>query len=281
MQIFISWSGSTSKELAKALRKWLPGVIQAVKPYFSPDDVAKGTRWNTEISKELEGSSIGLICLTPENLEAPWIMFESGALAKKLNKSRVCPILFGIDPTDIKGPLVQFQASKFEKGEIKKVVKMINGELGESALSSSTLDSVFEMWWPKLKEEVDEILENTDETSTEQRTERDLLEEILSLTRSMQVTTRRPTISSNVVKDIVEPFLLLVEEAAETGTMHIHHNDLISMFPTLEFLVKTIRNKETSIELMHTLNKANSILEKLTVDSSDDSSESLSEDIPF
>ena len=81
MKVFISWSGETSKGLAEALREWLPAVIQAVNPYFSPDDVSKGSRWSSEISKELEDSAIGIICLTKENLEAPWIMFEAGALS--------------------------------------------------------------------------------------------------------------------------------------------------------------------------------------------------------
>ena len=120
--------------LASAFRDWLPAVIQAVKPYFSPDDITKGARWEAEIAKELDDSSVGLICLTSDNLEAPWIMFEAGALAKQLDKARVCPIVFGIAPTDVKDPLAQFQASRFDRDEIKKVVKMINDQLGSDAL---------------------------------------------------------------------------------------------------------------------------------------------------
>jgi hypothetical protein len=77
MRVFISWSGETSKLLAEILRQWLPAVIQAVKPYYSPDDITKGTRWSGEIAKILEESKIGLICLTGQNLDAPWIMFEA------------------------------------------------------------------------------------------------------------------------------------------------------------------------------------------------------------
>jgi hypothetical protein len=73
MKVFISWSGARSKAIAEILRQWLPGVIQAVKPYYSPDDISKGARWSSEIGKELEAARVGLICLTRENLEAPWI----------------------------------------------------------------------------------------------------------------------------------------------------------------------------------------------------------------
>ena len=80
MRIFISWSGDLSRELGEAIRDWLPGVLQSVKPFFTPNDIEKGARWNKDISNELEQSSFGIFCLTKENLSRPWIMFEAGAL---------------------------------------------------------------------------------------------------------------------------------------------------------------------------------------------------------
>src|SRR3989454_7866890 len=115
MKVFISWSGDRSRTIADVLRRWLPSVLQAVRPYFSPDDIAKGTRWSSEIAKELEASKIGIICLTGDNLSAPWLMFESGALAKNLDKSFVIPLLVGIKQSDVSGPLAQFQLTVFEK----------------------------------------------------------------------------------------------------------------------------------------------------------------------
>jgi hypothetical protein len=91
MKVFISWSGDLSKNIAEIFRQWIPSVIQAVKPYYSPDDVTKGTRWSTEISKELDNSKIGIICLTRDNIEKPWIMFEAGAISKNLDKAKVFP----------------------------------------------------------------------------------------------------------------------------------------------------------------------------------------------
>jgi hypothetical protein len=70
----------------------------------------------------------------------------------------VCPLLFGIDPADVKGPLVQFQAAPFTKEEMKKAVRMMNQELGTGALTSDVFDSVFDMWWPKLEEKVKKIM---------------------------------------------------------------------------------------------------------------------------
>ena len=84
MKVFISWSGNQSKAIASEFKEWIPAVIQAVKPYFSFNDINKGSRWATEISLELEQSKVGLTCLTRENLEALWIMFEAGALSKSI-----------------------------------------------------------------------------------------------------------------------------------------------------------------------------------------------------
>ena len=192
MKVFISWSGKTSGELAKILRDWLPSVIQAVKPYYSPDDITKGTRGNSINAKELEEAGVGLLCLTRENLEAPWIMFEAGALSKKLEKSRVCPILFGgLETTDLKGPLVQFQAAKFNKEEIRKMLTMANKELGDDALESKVLGSVFEKWWPELEQKVQALLEKTPKPPSKGiRKDRELLEEILTLTRTMSPYVR-------------------------------------------------------------------------------------------
>lgn len=114
MKVFLSWSGEVSREVATVFSEWLPGVLQAIMPYFSPD-VDKGARWAADIANELDTSDMGLLFLTKDNLEAPWIMFEAGALSKRLENSKVNPILLNIESTDLKGPLVQFQATPFRK----------------------------------------------------------------------------------------------------------------------------------------------------------------------
>ncbi len=136
MKVFISWSGERSKKVAEALREWLPNVIQAIDPWMSSEDIEKGGRWYVDIVSELESSYYGIICLTSDNIESPWIHFEAGALSKSMEKSRVCPYLFHIDPSIIKGPLVLFQAAKSTKEDTKKLLHSINQALAENALST-------------------------------------------------------------------------------------------------------------------------------------------------
>jgi hypothetical protein len=219
MRVFISWSGDRSKQIGEVLRGWIPSVLQAVRPYFSPDDIAKGARWGDEIAKELDASRIGILILTAENLEAPWLMFESGALAKGLDKSRVCPLLCGIEPADIKGPLVQFQGAKFDRDEIWRLVKMLNTELGESALSPETLEDVFKMWWPRLEERVKAHLQmpKAGEKSGS-RTDRDILEEVLSISRSVLRSSRSaPDVSPEAIDSLVVTLARMREMVAGTS----------------------------------------------------------------
>ena len=75
MKVFISWSGTTSHKVAVLLRDWLPSVIQSIEPYVSSEDIDKGARWSTDIAGELHASTYGLICVTKNNTEAPWINF--------------------------------------------------------------------------------------------------------------------------------------------------------------------------------------------------------------
>jgi hypothetical protein len=226
MKVFISWSGPLGKALAEAIRQWLPAVIQVVRPYYTPDDIAKGARWSAEIAKELEESQVGIICVTRDSLAAPWISFEAGALSKNIDKSRVCPILFDLKPSDVQGPLVQFQLTQFEEKEIKKVVKMINEILmttkPEGALDIAVLDSVFEMWWPKLKEKVDAILQQPPQKGKAvMRPDRELLEEILRLTRvgasgNSPSITREP-FHPGRLSEIIQGFYSLVKECNSLG----------------------------------------------------------------
>jgi hypothetical protein len=183
-QVFISWSGELSRKLAEAVRGWLPAALQFVKPYFSPRDIEKGTKWASMISTELSKSQVGIICLTRDNLDSPWILFEAGALSNNLERSRACTLLFGLEPAEVTEPLAVFQATRFTKEDFKSLTETINNASGDSKLEKSVLDSVFEKWWPELKEQVDKILaEHKPAAQDKSRPVPDMVREILELTR--------------------------------------------------------------------------------------------------
>jgi TIR domain len=192
MKVFISWSGSTSHKVAVALREWLPSVLQAIDPYVSSEDIDKGARWNTDISKELEDSSFGILCITPENLDAPWLNFEAGALSKSLDRARVAPFLFRVDRAAITGPLLQFQSTLLETDDVRKLVKSLNSALEGSALDEARIDEIFDVWWPKLEEALASIEDQDEEEKPPARKQADVLAEILDLARSQQKILGQP-----------------------------------------------------------------------------------------
>lgn len=188
MKIFISWSGELSQQLGNAFKDWIPDVLQAVHPYFTPEDIKKGERWGSEIARELEESKFGIFCVTRENLSSGWMNFEAGAISKNKDHSQVCPILFDLQPTDVTGPLQQFQATAFTKDDIYKLLQAINAKLEEQTVPQDRLERQFERVWPQLEEDVRMILaaQAKPPHKTPIRKDRELLEEILTLLREMK-----------------------------------------------------------------------------------------------
>jgi hypothetical protein len=183
MDVFISWSGERSRAAAEALRGWLPKIINAIQPWLSSADIDKGARWSTDVASRLEAAKAGIICLTPSNLHSDWILFEAGALSKTLANTFVCPFLIGMEPSDVKPPLAQFQATKAQKDDVLKLLKTLNSALGNAALQETHIDEAFEVWWPRLES----LLKNLpiDDSKTKpHRPDRELLEEILSVVRN-------------------------------------------------------------------------------------------------
>jgi len=187
MEIFLSWSGRRSKAAAEALRIWLPKVNPAFKPWLSTADIDKGARWASDVAERLETARAGIICITPGNLHADWILWEAGALSKTIKNTYVCTLLIELDPADVKPPLSQFQATKMTKEDILALLSTLNGKLEDRAIPVANLPETFELWWPKLEAELKKL--PPDEGAAQpQRSDRDLIEEILALVRSQ---TRR------------------------------------------------------------------------------------------
>src|SRR5947208_7189195 len=71
---------------------------------------APGERWSGEVAQQLEAADVGIVCVTRDNQSAPWLNFEAGALAKKLESSRVIPLPINLKPSEVQQPLGQCQA---------------------------------------------------------------------------------------------------------------------------------------------------------------------------
>lgn len=201
MQVFISWSGARSKAVAELLDEWLQCVLQAIHPWMSSKDIDRGSLWFAEISDQLKDTKIGIICLTKDNLNKPWILFESGALAKGLSSSRVCTFLIDLNSTDVGNPLAQFNHTLPDKEGMYDLVRTLNSSLGDQALREKVLGEVFDTYWPKFESGFNRALENNPIGDVEPiRSEESIQSEILETLRSLDRRIR--TVETNKTIDI-------------------------------------------------------------------------------
>lgn len=191
MKVFVSWSGKRSKAVAELVSDWLKCVIQASQPWISTRDIDRGAIWFSEINDKLKDVSVGIVCLTQENKNQPWILFETGALAKGLTTNRVCTFLIDLKPEDLQDPLGQFNHTTSDKGSVWELVRTINVCLGDKSLDERILNQVFDTYWPQFEEKFQAALEsNPPKELVPPRTEQDILSEILNLTRSLSSRVR-------------------------------------------------------------------------------------------
>jgi hypothetical protein len=181
MNIFISWSGQRSRQIASALNEWLPDIFQDLTTWMSTDDVEAGVRWGTELNQQLQSTNFGILCLTPENLNARWLLFEAGSLAKAISISRVVPYCYQLVPTDVPYPLAQFQAVSADREGTNKILQSINA-IRDERMPDDRLCRHIDKWWPDLESTL-KALTTPIYDEPKQRSDRALLEEVLQLIR--------------------------------------------------------------------------------------------------
>lgn len=262
MKVFLSWSGERSKAAATALHAWLPTVIQTVRTYMSAENIDKGERWSIDISKQLEETHFGVICITPENIEAPWVLFEAGALSKSMEKARVSPLLFEIGPSDFtNSPLLQFQLTVFKKDDFSRLLHSMNAAAPDSEkLSVEVLNRSFERAWVELESEIAKIdfslKRPMGKPAKDEKPDNKLeavLDELLTIARSQIRLLRSP-------EDILPPdYLLHALDRARLITPNMSHrhpawNDLeISIQKCVEEVDKSSLPTETKANLLNRL----------------------------
>lgn len=167
-------------------------LLQTVKPWISSEDIHKGSRWLLDLSTQLSSQQFSIVCLTPENTKSEWILFEAGALSKALDQSRVCPLLIGLNPADVSGPLAQFQLTHATKTDFRKLVSSINA-LTADPLQEAYLETLYELLWPQLEETFTAVLRENPAAATPTRKSEDLLTEVLETVRSLDRRLSDPT----------------------------------------------------------------------------------------
>lgn len=211
--IFISWSGGLSRAIADCFRQTLP-LIFRVQPWLSTHDLPPGRPWLPELLSQLQKCHVGVLVITPENLDSPWMQFEAGALCKNFDQSRVFPFLVGMEPGQLRGPFAQIQAIPATKAGTLTLVESIRAICVPDEPAETTRER-FSAFWPRIAKQLDSvssskqtIKDTTFPSPMEYQLKVDRLEEkIASLTELMKDVvhswspSQAPTLTGN---DIAE-----------------------------------------------------------------------------
>jgi hypothetical protein len=191
MRIFTSWSGDRSKAAALGLKSLLQDLFEETVQVFVSDHISPGEAWAQRLGTELEQSEFGILCLTHDNWQSPWLLFEAGAIAKKFASSRVVPYLIDELPgASERSPLAQFQHVRADRDGTYRLVEAINSSR-DNPKPDDRLRRSFEKWWPDL----DQTLRTVQASNPAQppvRSDRELIETILQRLETWSQTRRDP-----------------------------------------------------------------------------------------
>lgn len=156
-KIFISWSGDTSKEIAKNVKRILEEEIfkgTDLNCFFSDVDINSGDDWWEKIKTELKECSLGIVCITKENMKAPWIYFESGAIVA--HNLKLIPFLVECNVSALNNtPISNKNMTVFRnKEKFFIMVKTINDSLNLLQVSNDQLKTISNDGYRKLNEKL-------------------------------------------------------------------------------------------------------------------------------
>ena len=211
MKVFYSWSGQKSHKTAMAFSEWVPCVLNAVKPWISSEDIDRGSIWLNDIMGQLKDTNYGLVFVTKENQNKPWVLFEAGALSKGLNESRVFTVLVDLQVRDIDSgsPLKHLNHTTLDKDGVLKLLKSINKHLGEAQVQEPILEMSFNALWPVLEQKIIEIQSEEPAFDLPKRDDKDVLNDILDNVLTINKKIGRSGLRSSTVVDAEHAKLIL------------------------------------------------------------------------
>jgi hypothetical protein len=169
-RVFVCWSGPRSERLAELCRTFLEDLVPPLQGrIFTSPQIEKGARWFEEVLRQLETAHVGIICMTREALDAPWLHFEAGALLRGMHlhprrrrrspsepvRNRVFTLLHGVSAAQLGGPLSQYQSTATTFSDIFSLVRAICRALH---IDQATLTpEKFSEAWPALERQLQQL----------------------------------------------------------------------------------------------------------------------------
>lgn len=132
-EVFISWSGDKANRYAKFLDEMLEQIFGMRPNTFYSGGIESGAVWLEKINQALSEAKVGIIVLTKENINRPWVNFEAGAIFKADGKNTsIIPVCVDISFNELDGHPLRFFQSRyyFEWQSIMHLFEYLNKKLG-------------------------------------------------------------------------------------------------------------------------------------------------------
>ena len=123
---------------------------------MSDSDLKAGRNWRSDLQGHLEESGAGIVVVTADNRDKPWLMFEAGALAKQVNNCLI-PYLVDVDSSALsRNALDMFQTVKADREGTQKMVERIFEAGGGKQEDQTAILKSFAALWPDLEKPLTE-----------------------------------------------------------------------------------------------------------------------------
>jgi hypothetical protein len=152
---------------------------------MSDEQIRSGTRWREVIGKALDSTDFGIICLTRANQHEPWLVFEAGALAKRLDVARLVPLFIDVASSEVTGPLEGWQGQRLDREGVRRLVYDLN-EAADRSVPEGSLGDLFDAMWPQLESAVNAAKALAPDSDESNRSEKDMLAELVDRTRRIE-----------------------------------------------------------------------------------------------
>lgn len=116
---------------------------------MSEGDMQPGDRWSERLQDALSNADYGIVCMTPHNIDSPWLLFEAGAISNK-SRALLTPLLIDLEPESLPVPLRQFQGVTANRAGLYNLCRVLNSLQAEGATDEATLLERFSASFPAM-----------------------------------------------------------------------------------------------------------------------------------
>ena len=160
-QAFLSWSGNLSHKIAVYVKEEiLDDLFKNDIDTFISSEMGIGSLSDKTIFSKLASSDFGIVFITAENIEKPWVLFECGGLINKMEKNKLYIITADVHTEMLKrlnDPLSRIQVGQLNKDGFINLIKQICKDI--LGLDDANYLNIIYRKWSTIETDLNKIIE--------------------------------------------------------------------------------------------------------------------------